>query len=350
VRPVSAAPPEVLEKVLGLRPTSAASRLGRESALPLLNPRDLARALDGSAAPLVCVPVAAADAVPGLLRAARDQDAVLGLGCPYRPGHREGPARFFAQVQAASEEIQHQRPVFLQAGPIRLASADPRALEQRASDIHRFLEAGFTLVSVDASGMEPEAAAAAGRELLLPVVERELSVEVSAPAPAGAQGPAGPDRLRRLLEAFRAAGIEVQFVRLRSAQVDPRALGALGEVARGAGAWLCVEDPGPVTPRLLAWGEAGVRKLDVGPPFSDLVLGALRPELRAALDGKARAAGLPAGELVARMEDPLAEGGAAARERVEALSYGEAFELFESAGALGSASAAMVYLSSRAGY
>src|SRR5687767_10334841 len=151
MRPVSEASAEVLEKVLSLRPTSAAARLGQGSALPLLNPRDLVRALDESQTPVACVPVAAPDAVPGLLRAARGQRAALGLGGPGGPGSRDGPSRVFARVQAASEEIRHQRPVFLQAGAIRLVSAVRRALEQRVEDVYRFLDAGFALVSVDAA-------------------------------------------------------------------------------------------------------------------------------------------------------------------------------------------------------
>src|SRR3954469_25209899 len=209
--------PALLERILALRPTSAASRLG-DSPLPLLNPRDLVRALDEAAVPLVCVPVAAVEAIPGLLRAARDEDAVLGLAAPYRPNHRDAPDAFFDAVRAAADECRHVRPVFLQAGPIRLTSAEPRELQLRADDVYRFVDAGFSLLSVDASTLVPEAGVLVTSQLVQSAAERELSVEIA--APVDESGRADPSALEACLQGFASKKVEVRFVRVRSPSPD----------------------------------------------------------------------------------------------------------------------------------
>lgn len=322
--------PALLERILALRPTSAATRLG-DSTLPLLNPRDLARALEGGAAPLVCVPVAAVEAIPGLLRAARDEDAVLGLAAPYRPNQRDAADAFFDAVRAAADEFRHVRPVFLQAGPIRLTSAEPRELQLRTDDVYRFVDAGFSLLSVDASTLVPEAGVLVASELVQAAAERELSVEVA--APVDESGRADPAALEACLQGFAAREVAVQFVRVRSAEP------ALAEVAGKFGAWMTAEGPG-----------AGARKLDLGAPFTRLVLGALEPELRASLEVRAKATGVPTWELLAQFGDPLQDAAPHAREKVEALSYAEALDLLDRVGAHGSASAAMAFLAEKAGY
>jgi len=353
---MTAADPALLKRILALRPTGAAQHLG-DSVLPVLDPRDLARALDDAGVPLVCVPVVTAAALPGLLRAARDQDAVLGLSAPHRPGGRDVASTFFGAVRAASAECRHRRPVFLQAGPLRLTSEEPRALRAAREDIYRYVDAGFSLLSLDASALPPEAGVRVVAELVGAAEERELSVEVAAPVDRA--GRASPAALETCLEGLRARQVEIRFVRVRSAQFLPStgggdpgpnrsALEELSEIARAFGAWLSVEIAEGAS-KLSTWAPGGVRKLDVGVPFAEMVLGALGPELRRSLPGRAAAAGVPVWELLAQLGEPLAEASAAVRERVEALAYAEALDLLEASGGRGSATEAVAYLALRAG-
>jgi len=156
--------------------------------------------------------------------------------------------------------------------------------------------------------------------------------------------------------------VDVRFVRVRAAQfvvageggagpgVDLPALRELSEVAARSGAWLSVEELGATVRAPAAWGPGGVRKLDAGGPFTRVVLGSLEAELRASLEVRATATSIPTWELLAQLGDPLQEAPASARERVEALSYAEALELLEQAGARGSATTAMGFLAERSGY
>ena len=171
----------LVDKVLPFRPTNAVARLGQGSPLPLLNPRDLLKALRNRECAVLCVPVTARFALGGLFRAARDQDAVLGLSCPYVPGDRNGPYRFFQATREAGDETQHRRPFFLQGGPLRLAPNDAEALQPFTDTVFRFVDAGFSLLSVDASRLSLEANIRACAEITQLAVERELSIEVAAP-------------------------------------------------------------------------------------------------------------------------------------------------------------------------
>ena len=314
----------VLDKVLSLRPANVVARLGARSRLPLLNPRDLARALEaGRKAALLCVPVPSVAILPGLLRAARDCDAVLGLACPCPPAGRDGPTRFFEAVRAAAEEIGHRRPLFLQAGPIRIDCAE--AVGLLAAEVYRYIDAGFTLVSLDASALPPEESLGLCAEVAQAASERELSVELVAPRYAAGRPSTG--ELRGYLEGLVQRRVEGRFIRLTGANFvaealdgsqvpgDLAALADFQEVAAEHGAWLTIEDLG-ARPLLSLWRKAGARKVDAAGPFARILAG----------------------------QDPPVQ------ERVEALAYGELFDLLHGAGAVGSARQAMAFLAEHAGY
>lgn len=347
-----------LEKVLALRPTNAAARLGALSSLPVLNPRDLLAAREGAAGALVCVAAPVPGLIAALLRAARTEDALIGFSLPVRPGNREAPARFFETVRAAADETGHRKPVFLQAGPLRVTQTDRRTLDQLSSEVHRFVDAGFTLVSLDLSSLETEAAAAAAAELCRAAQERELSIELAPPVL-----PLTRDAIADYLDLQVELGVRPNLLRLRSSAVRPEPapgspepepdfelLRELGALAAEHGAKLCIEDRGTPRRLLSTWTAAGVHKLDLGEVFARLVLDALPPDLRAGLEKRTASSGVALPELLAQLDDPLATVPASERERVEARAFGELSSLLSAVGASGAAREAMVWLAEKSGY
>lgn len=345
-----------LEKLLALRPTNAAARLGPASGIPLLNPRDLLRAQEGQPGALACVQVSSPVLLPAVFRAARDEDAALGIACAFRPTQRDAAARFFEAFRQAAEETDHRRPVFLQAGPLRLTTLEGRAVEAAAGDVFRFIDAGFTLISLDVSAVD-ETAALGVVEVARPAIERELAVELAPPRLSSAQ------ELTRFLERCASLGLRPNLVRISSRTVVPDPLpGApepepdfeylreIAQAVRASGAWLALEDHGTPFRRLSAWAAAGVRKLDVAEPLARRVLQALPDEARAQLQERARSARLGVGELLAQLGDALGGLTDEARARVEALSYGDTADLLEAVGSKGSASHASIFLCEQAGY
>ncbi|XXF81016.1 hypothetical protein P2318_15010 [Myxococcaceae bacterium GXIMD 01537] len=342
----------VLDKVLTLRPGNAVARLGPGSRLPMLNPRELLRALEGSPAALPCVPLLSKAALPGLLRGARSEDAVLGLACPHPLADRGAPERFVTAVRVATSDAdaEHIRPVFLQAGPMRVARGDAEALAALQEGLFRVVDAGFSLVSLDVSRLPAAEAVEAVRAVVGPALERELALEVSAPEGASLAEAAG-----ELLEGLRRARVPVAFLRVPAAALgegepDVALLREVVEAAARAGARVSVSDvPGASVRLLPTYVAAGARKVDCTGPFERLALEAWPPEAREQVRSKAGAAGLAAGELLSVLEEQLPPLEAAARERLEALSFAEATDLLAALGAAGTGWRAMSWLAEHRG-
>jgi hypothetical protein len=326
----------VLDKVLTLRPTSVVARLGPTSRLPVLNPRELMTALEGVPAALPCLPVPARPMLPGLLAAARGEDSVLGLMCPHPLADRGAAERFVAQVQQVAEADGHARPVFLQAGPLRVPRADEEALEQLQEGLFRLVDAGFPLVSLDVTRLPVDAAVEAVRRLAGPVLERELSLEVS--LPAGDEG-SELEGARALLGALSREGLQVGFLRvpagiLGEEEPDVQFLQDLVELAGRHGTRVAVGEAGRRSVRALpTYVAAGVKKVDCAAPFERLALSSYPEAVRAGLEQKAGKAGLPAGELLGVLGEQLAPLAAPEASRLEALAFAEASEVLASLGA-----------------
>jgi hypothetical protein len=336
-----------LDKVLALRPTNAVARLGAASRLPLLNPRDLVRAIAEGSGALASIPVVSRAALPGLLRAARTEDAVLGLVCQHPLADRSAPERFIEALRWASAVAAHERPVYLEAGPLRVSREEEASLRD---GIYRVVDAGFTLVSLDLTRLAVEDAIPAVAAVSGPVLERELSLEVSLPALEGAPA---HEVARSLLEGLSHAGVPVRFLRVagQGDEPDVELVRALVDCAGAFGASLSLEEPHAASFRTLpAYAAAGVRKLSAPVPFGRVALNAHAEEERLAIAERSLSAGVPAGELLGLLEERLPALSPAARERVEALSFSEAVELFSRVGASRTGRRAMAFLAQGAGY
>ncbi|ADO71642.1 hypothetical protein [Stigmatella aurantiaca] len=329
----------VLDKVLTLRPANAVARLGPGSRLPVLTPHELLRALDSVPVALPCLPVQAKAALPGLLRAARAEDAVLGLACAHPLADRGAGTRFVEAVKAAAEEAEHRRPLFLQAGPVRVSPPGPEGLQAQQEAIFHLVDAGFSLVSLDVSRLDTAAAVEAVRALVTPLWERELPLELTLPSPASEVATL-IDTARALLEGLREGRLSVRFLRVSSAALgegepDVAMLRALVALAREHGTSVTVGAAAERSARgLSTFVEAGARKLDCGAPFERLSLAAWPVETRAVVEQRAQALGLPPGELLSLLEEQLPPLEPAARERLEALSFSEATEVLAALGSV----------------
>lgn len=340
----------VLDKVLTLRPTSVVSRLGQASRLPVLNPRELLKALEGVPAALPCVPVPVRPMLPGLLAAARGEDAVLGLMCPHPLADRGAAERFVAFVQQVAEADGHARPLFLQAGPVRVPNADAEALSQLQQGVYRLVEAGFPLVSLDVSRLPVDAAVEAVRRLAGPVVERELGLEVSLPAVDPGSELEGASSLLAGLRGLGVRFLRVSALALGEEEPDVEFLRSLVELAGQAGVGVSVGEAGRRSVRALpTYVAAGVRKVDCVAPFERLALGMYPEAVRSSLEQKAEKAGLGAGELLGVVGEQLAPLGAPEATRLEALTFAEASDVLASVGARRTGWKSMLFLADNRG-
>jgi hypothetical protein len=320
-----------LDQVLSLRPANVIHRLGSASRLPVLNPADLLRAM-GEGAALATLPSVATSTVAGLLRAAREENAVVGVSVAPTL-ERNLAARIAEPIFQLAEEGRHRLPFFLQAGPFEVSSPDARELAQVGRAIFDHVEAGFTLISVDASLLSAEEAPAAIAELLRPALERELAVELWAPVE--------PEAIAPWLDGLLRAGVRPTFARASS---DAFGGGPDGPDFQKVGAWAAALRQDRVAPSIelrgrlfrrfaSAWVAAGVQKLEAGEELAQGALSRLPEPMREEISAGARQ--VATWRLLGAAREALDALEAGQQERMEALIFGEALELFDACGASG---------------
>jgi hypothetical protein len=338
------------ERVLKLRPPSVVTRLGQDSNLPILEPRRIGHALSGKRVPLLCVPVLFPAAIAGLLRAAREMDAVLGLSCPVLFERPHAAESFITALRKEGEGL-HRKPLFLQAGPLRLSSTEPAARDQALTLTRQLLEAGFSLLSFDGSRLGVANNVQACRELVQLTAGTGVAVELTAPRNAG--GRTSPEGLRNYLQSLEKAGIHPDFMRVGlvpsegepgQESMDTVLLG-LATVAAEFAVELAIADRGrPTHNEIIAWVEAGARKIDAGDVFSHIVLGMLPEDVRAGLLSRAKETQTSLADLLAASETIIQGLTDRAQERLEALTFADALLLLGTLGAKGSATGTMSWI------
>lgn len=339
------------ERILRLRPANVVGRLGEDSTLPILEPRRLGRALWEKGVPLLCVPVLIPPVMAGLLRAARELDAVIGLYCPALYERPVAAEAFITALKREGEGL-HRKPFFLQAGPLRLNSSSPAALEQAYAVACKLLDAGFSLLSLDGSRLGVANSVQACGELMQATMGKGVAVELTAPRNAG--GRTSSEGLRNYLQCLEKAGARPDFVRVgvqlpeevqRQEGLDTALLGELVAVASHFGVELTVADRGRTAQsEFTQWARVGARKLDAGDTFSRLVLDMLPEGVSQGLLAQAEETQIPVADLLGASESILQNLDSRAQERLEALSFADALALLGALRAAHSATQSMSWL------
>ncbi|HYH97063.1 hypothetical protein [Hyalangium sp.] len=339
------------ERILRLRPANVVGRLGQGSTLPILEPRRLGRALLERRVPLLCVPVLIPPVMAGLLRAARELDAVIGLSCPALYERPVAAEAFITALKNEGEGL-HRKPFFLQAGPLRLNSSSPAALEQAYAVACKLLDAGFSLLSLDGSRLGVANSVQACRDLVQATMGKGVAVELTAPRNAG--GRTSAEGLRNYLQSLEKAGARPDFMRVgvplpeeeqRHDGLDTALLGELAAVASRFGVELTVADRGRTShSEFVEWARVGARKLDAGDTFSRIVLDALPEDVSKGLLAHAEETQIPVADLLGASESILQGLDARTQDRLEALSFADALALLGALRAANSATESMSWL------
>jgi hypothetical protein len=314
--------PSAIDAVLKLRPSSVAHKLAG-TRVCLLNARDVQRSRLGQ--PLLVCEVPALPIAAGVVRAARELRAVLGLSFPALPrgaGPRE--TAVFQAVVSAVTEAGFELPFFLRGGPVPLADAAAGTVAEARESVWRFVDAGFTEVALDVSCLSPAMAAAVVDEVAVSLRERELSLEIVTRSESAAE-----------IGALRAAlGASVDVLAIPEA-----ALASEGLAEAVAPTALCVADPRDER-------TAGrVQRVLASICFGRIAALVVSDEAKAGI--RQRALGgwrVPAAIAGAFSGCTLGE---AELLRIEALAFHEALELL--AGAEGSGAESIAFLAGQGG-
>lgn len=302
------------DPLLRMVPGSAAARLAGRP-VRLLSLRDVLRGLEGSGAVLLSVQCELDAAVAPVLRAARDRDAVVGLGPAALSDTPRAPHAFFEALADTAEAIGHSRAVVLAAPPVRVGPDGAEAAEARVYD---WVDAGYTHVPIDISGLEPEEAAPAVARAASALVERELGLEVLLE-------PGQEDAAGELAAGLKLLGCPPDLVGVRGGEGVGLAV-VTSEIEPLGASWREGEADEDLRSGLRNALGAGVRLVSLRSPITRAVAAGLPAALpEELLASAAERGGLEAGaEALARRLAGL-EGDAL--DRVEARVHGELIDL-----------------------
>ncbi|MDF1566184.1 MAG: hypothetical protein P1V51_24340 [Deltaproteobacteria bacterium] len=251
-------------------PAAAANRIGKRSRVVLLSLRQVRLALEERGTVLLTAVCEALPMVAPLLRATRSSDAVLAL-CPAgalaEPRDRH---HFFSEVVRQAEATRCNRPLILTAPPLKLRGFEEADLV--AEQIYEWVEAGFTHVPLDVSGVDLARAPAIVERAAAPLLENELGLELLVE-------PGQEDEVGELTAGLKLLGIEVDLVGVLGGGAVGMAVAA-SEVDPIAVSWWEGEEDEDFRSGLRNAVGAGARMVALRSPFTRELIEGLPPELR----------------------------------------------------------------------
>jgi len=173
-----------VRKVLARRPERVVERLGEDSPLCLLSSRDIFRVLSAQPVIVMACNIRIRHVIPGILRAARELDAVVGFELAKSEGDVDGgytgqdPDTFFRTVVGYAGEMGFDRPFFIHGDHITVKDTSDEALEAARRLIRAEMEAGYTSFAIDASFNELPDNIRITAELAGPIQEEGYGLEV----------------------------------------------------------------------------------------------------------------------------------------------------------------------------
>jgi hypothetical protein len=322
--------------ILAFRPAGVVERLAPRSEACALSTAELLDAAHaaGRVLPLVHAPVATV--ARGALVAAREAGSALGL----QLSGGVDPARWFAGVTGAADEVAAGLPLFL-AAEVVVSGEGATQVDAAVAIAWKLVDAGLTHLAVDASAAVPGERARVIAAVAEPALARGIALDVVLPLADAAQRAA---RAAATLDGLARIGVRPDLASVRcpaapdadGARAQAGALARVAEALRGTP----VMRRGPVTAEVLAALRGGpVRAVSDGGAATARAIEVIPWELLPSADDRPPRAS----ELEAAVLELSEEG----LDRMESQAYVEASELIERLGARGSARAVTDVLEAR---
>ena len=170
--------------ILDIRPKNAIDRMGANNDVCLLNLKDILKVLASKPVILMACNIRIKHAVPGIMRAAQELDAVLGFELARSEGNLDGgytgqtPEIFFDMVTGYAKEINFTKPFFIHADHITVKTNIQEAIDKAKALIAAQLKAGFTSFAIDASFQQIPENIDITTKLAQPIIDQGLCLEV----------------------------------------------------------------------------------------------------------------------------------------------------------------------------
>ncbi|MBW2085605.1 MAG: class II fructose-bisphosphate aldolase [Deltaproteobacteria bacterium] len=177
-------PLTVPESLLAKRPLNVLDKLGPSSRVCLLNSRDILNVLREEKVIIMACNTRIRHAIPGIMRAAEELDAVVAFELAKSEGHIDGgytgqtPQIYFETIVEYAEAGNFTRPFFIHGDHITVKNTSEEEIAAARALIKAELEAGYSSYSIDASFNEIPDNIRITSSLAQPILEAGLGLEV----------------------------------------------------------------------------------------------------------------------------------------------------------------------------
>jgi len=173
-----------VEKALAKRPDYVVEKLGADSKVCLINSKHIFDAMKDKEAIIMTCNTRIKLVIPGIMKAAEELDAVVGFELAKTEGNVDGgytgqdPKTYFETVTGYAKEINFTKPFFIHGDHITVKDTSQEAIDEAKCLIAAELEAGYTSFAIDASFNELPDNIKITAELVKPIVEKGIGLEV----------------------------------------------------------------------------------------------------------------------------------------------------------------------------
>lgn len=288
-------------KILALRPENVQKRLGSKSQVPLVNSRPIFERLRDEKLIIMACNIRIRHAVPGILAAAKELDAIVGFEIAKSEGGLDGgytgqtPEDFVEMIVGYAEELKYDLPFFIHGDHIGVRDTSEKAITSARDLIAAQIQAGFSSFAIDASHNEMPDNIRITAELARPIQERGLGLEAEV---GEIQLEKEGGRLTTVAEGvefirgLRERGIQPNLLAINNGSkhghyapgeevhIDLERTGQIYEAIKGFG--VCIAQHGITgTPLSLVgqFADYGIRKGNVGTLWQDVVHAGLPADL-----------------------------------------------------------------------
>lgn len=171
------------KKMLDLRPEPVKKLFGDKRDLCLLSSRDILRVLRSHAGVLMASNIRIKHVIPGIMRAAKELDAVIAFEIAKSECGDGGytgfsPDSFVESIVNYAEQVDFHLPFFIHGDHITVKNTTEAEIEGARKFIEAQINAGFTSFAIDASFNELEDNLRITKILAKPILEGKYGLEV----------------------------------------------------------------------------------------------------------------------------------------------------------------------------
>ena len=291
----------VNQKFLALRPENVIRKLGAKSQVPLVNSRPIFEKFREDKIIVMACNIRIRHAVPGILRAAKELDAIVGFEIAKSEGGIDGgytgqtPEVFVEMIVGYAEAAKHDLPFFIHGDHIGVRDTSAKAIGSARDLIAAQIQAGFSSFAIDASHNEMPDNIRITAELAKPIQERGLGLEAEV-GEIQLEKEGGrlttPEEGREFISGLQERGIRPNLLATNNGSkhghyapgeevhIDLPRTGQIYEAIKGLG--VCIAQHGITgTPLSMVgqFADYGIRKGNVGTLWQDVVHAGLPPDL-----------------------------------------------------------------------